>query len=289
MSITTLSPFAEVGVFALDEVDELEAFYRAYGFAVLRGVHSDAVMAELIDAGLEAQRAVAAGELPERHGTTNLVDDKSGVRTAQFPNYVTHVTEISPAIRSAVVDPRVDAVARRLIGPTAWLLEGYPFGVVYQDARPGRESSYSRIGWHSDWQSGPHLDRWPSVAFTIHLDATSPANGFLRAVPGSQLWSTPAPYRNVNGVTVPEGAASAGGYTDTPAPFDMPLGFEKVPGEAALYCEAGDVLLHDCYLWHSAARATEDGAIRRHIRGSWYSGAPDDAVTEDDFIKNAAR
>ena len=84
------------------------------------------------------------------------------------------------------------------------------FGVVYQDARPGRESSYTRIGWHSDWQSGPNLDIWPSVAFTFHVDATSPANGFLRVVPGSHRWATPAPYRNANDAVVPEGSAPCG-------------------------------------------------------------------------------
>ena len=95
---------------------------------------------------------------------------------------------------------------------------------MYQDARPGEQSGYSRIGWHTDRQSGPHLPVWPSVAFTIHIDATSPRNGFLRIVPGSHL-----------------------GGTD-----EMPPGFEHVPGEMALYCERGDVLLHHSDLWHSA-------------------------------------
>ena len=61
---------------------------------------------------------------------------------------------------------------------------GARFGVVYQDARPGRESGYARIGWHSDWQSGPNLDIWPSVAFTIHVDGTSPALACLAALVG---------------------------------------------------------------------------------------------------------
>jgi ectoine hydroxylase-related dioxygenase (phytanoyl-CoA dioxygenase family) len=68
----------------------------------------------------------------------------------------------------------------------------------------------------------------------------------------------------------------------------MPLRFEKAPGEIALYCELGDLLLHDAYLWHSAARATDDEAIRRHIRGGWYSGSGESA-SEADFVKNAAR
>lgn len=71
----------------------------------------------------------------------------------------------------------------------------------------------------------------------------------------------------------------------------MPLGFEKVPGEVAVYCEAGDVLLHDAYLWHSAASATVASAVRRHLRGAWFSGAPDAVEGDylDEFVKNAAR
>ena len=71
----------------------------------------------------------------------------------------------------------------------------------------------------------------------------------------------------------------------------MPLAFGKAPGEVAIYCDDGDVLFHDAYLWHSAASATDGGAVRRHIRGAWFSGEPD-AVEGDyleDFVKNAAR
>ena len=44
----------------------------------------------------------------------------------------------------------------------------------------------------------------------------------------------------------------------------MPLAFEKAPGEVAVYCDDGDVLFHDAYLWHSAASATDSSAVRRH-------------------------
>ena len=95
----------------------------------------------------------------------------------------------------------VDAV-QRLIGRDAWLLEEDRFGVVYQDASR-RGFRYQTDRWYPTRSHGTvNLDCWPSVAFTIHLDATSPQNGFLRVVPGSHRGGT-------------EG---------------MPLGFEKVPG-----------------------------------------------------------
>jgi len=244
----------------LSVVDE----FGRNGFAIVRGCYADdeldAMQHEL--AGL--QDSLIAGELPEACGTVILDDPDAVIDGKPFAHYVCEVTRCSALADRAVHEPRVVEVMHRVLGPDAWLLEDDRFGVVFQDSRPGDHSGYSRIGWHSDWQSGPHLAMWPSVAFTIHLDATSPANGFLRVVPRSHL-----------------------GGTD-----DMPRGFDKIPGEVAVYAERGDVIFHDAHLWHSAARATDDGeaAVRRHIRGGWYGGErlpPGHGV--DDFVKNARR
>lgn len=277
----------EPWVFTADELDDLEAFFRVYGFGVLRGLWTEEQMAELTTQCIAAQDGVIGGTLDDRHGNTVLVDDENS--EIPFANYVQYLTEVAPVSRDMILDPMVVDVMERWLGPERWLLEHQRFGVVYQDARPGKESAYTRIGWHSDWQSAPHRDMWPSVAFTIHIDGTSPANGFLRVVPGSHLWATPAPYRNANGVPVPDGSAPWGGYTDEPPPFEMPLGFEKVPGEIATYCERGDVLFHDAYLWHSAARASAEGTMRRHVRGGFYATDEASSTSEDDFVKNAAR
>ena len=277
--------------FGIDELDELDAFYRAYGFAVLRGVFDEAALAHLTAECESAQRGVAEGSLDERHGTAILVDGSASTASADesVVNYVTYLTEVAPRSRAAGTEPTISALMQRWLGPECWLLEHHRFGVVFQDARPGRESAYSRIGWHSDWQSAPHRNIWPSAAFTVHIDETSPANGFLRVVPASHLWATPAPFRNANNVVVPDGAAPWGGHTATAPPFEMPLHFEKVPGEIALFCERGDILFHDCYLWHSAARATEDGTRRRHLRGAYYVGEEPTQPVDEDFVKNAAR
>lgn len=246
------------------EIDRIVAFFEANGFVRIAGVFDDATLDALQVEMERCQRELLAGLLPDRCGTVILDDPDAMVDGEPFAHYVCHCTEVSTLADACTHDPAITAVIGRLLGPDAWLLDDDRFGVVYQDARPGRGSGYSRIGWHTDWQSGPHLDIWPSVAFTIHLDATSPANGFLRVLPGSHLGGT-------------EG---------------IPLGFEKVPGEIPVYCDHGDVLLHDAHLWHSAARATEDppAGVRRHIRGGWHAGtrlAPGHGV--DDFVKNAAR
>jgi len=253
---------ASPGVFGPDELEWLVPFFDEHGFCTLRGVLTDSELISLDEDMARQQTRLLAGQLPARCGTAILDDPGAKIDGARFAHYVCHITEVSPGADAAARLPVLVAAMRRLLGPGAWLLDNERFGVVYQDARPGPGSAYSRIGWHSDFQSGPHLDMWPSVAFTVHLDATSPANGFLRVLPGSHR----------------------GGDSD------MPPGFEKVDGEIAVYCRRGDVLLHHCRLWHSAARATEDSAVRRHIRGGWYAGTrlePGHGL--DDFVKNARR
>ena len=252
------------GVFSPVELNDLCSFFRANGYATLRGAFDpgelDAAGSELA----EAQEGLVTGTLDARHATAILDEADAVIDGRRFAHYVTFATRASPVADQLVHHPALVEVNRRLLGPEAWLLDYEQFGIVYQDSRPGPESGYSRIGWHTDHQSGPHLDVWPAIAFTIHFDATSPANGFLRVLPGSHLDGTDG----------------------------MPPAFERVPGEIAVYQEHGDVLFHHADLWHSAARATADGesAVRRHLRGSWHGGnrLPIGHGT-DDFVKNALR
>jgi ectoine hydroxylase-related dioxygenase (phytanoyl-CoA dioxygenase family) len=253
-----------VRAFRADELDAACAALVENGFVILRGLYGDTELDALQLEMDNLQRQLVAGRLPEACGTVILDDPDAVIDGEPFAHYVCEITEVSERSRVAVTHPVVIEAVQRLLGPGAWLLEDDRFGVVYQDARPGEGSGYTRIGWHSDAQSGPTLDWWPSVAFTIHLDATSPQNGFLRVVPGSHRGGTDA----------------------------MPLGFEKVPGEVGVYCDRGDVLLHHSDLWHSAARATDDGkgGTRRHIRGGWYGGRkPAEKHGIHDFVKNARR
>ncbi len=255
---------ARAAVFTPGEIEPLAQFFSVNGFAVIRGLWSGDELTVLQAELVELQERLLAGKLPARCGTAILDDPNALLDGKPFAHYVCHATEVSPLADDFVNHPVIVSTMQRLLGPHAWLLDYERFGVVYQDARPGAGSGYSRIGWHSDAQSGPQLDIWPSVAFTIHLDATSPANGFLRVLPGSHLHGTTG----------------------------MPPGFEKVPGEVGIYCDRGDVLLHHADLWHAAARATEDPpqGVRRHLRGGWYGGRRLDlGHGVADFVKNAAR
>ena len=237
--------------------------FASHGYAVLSGVWSAAELDELQAQMEDLQRRATAGELAVRHAGEMFLAAFDGDRPP-YVHYVNAVTDISPAAHAAINHPVVLDLVRRFLGDNAYFWDYNGHGAVYQDARPGAGMTYTRIGWHSDHQSRPTSDIWPGVAVTVHLDATSPANGFLRVVPGSHLGGTDA----------------------------MPLGFEKVPGEVGVYCERGDVMFHHSDLWHSAARATEDPphGVRRHLRGTFLGGrrlAADEEL--EPFNKNAAR
>ena len=255
---------AAYGVFGPGDLDDFAMFFGVHGYATLRGAVDDDELAAA-QAELErAQEHLLDGVLDPRHATAILDDPEAMIDGRRFAHYVCFATRAAPRADLLVHLPPLVEAARRLLGPDTWLLDYEQFGVVYQDARPGPHSGYSRIGWHTDHQSGPHLAIWPGVAFTVHFDPTSPANGFLRVLPGSHL-----------------------GWTE-----GIPPGFQRVPGELAVYQERGDVLFHHADLWHSAARATAEGdaAVRRHLRGSWHGGTPlEVGHGTDDFVKNALR
>jgi ectoine hydroxylase-related dioxygenase (phytanoyl-CoA dioxygenase family) len=240
----------------------VEEFERN-GYVVVPGLYDEATLTALLREMEDLQGAAGRGELGPEHTGTMFLAPFEG-EAPPFVHYVNGVTTISPAADAAFRHATLVELVTAILGPKMYFWDYNGHGAVYQDARPGDGMTYTRIGWHSDHQSRPNADIWPAVAVTIHLDPTSPANGFLRVVPGSHRRSD-------------EG---------------MPLGFEKVPGEVGVYCEPGDVMLHHSDLWHSAARATEDAplGVRRHIRGTFLGGrrlAPDEAL--EPFNKNAAR
>ena len=179
MSTTRSSLAREVGVFTAAELaasdgaspdgQGLDEFFAEHGFAIMRGLYTETELQELEIELERQQQRLLVGELPIQCGTVILDDPDAVIDGEPFAHYVCHLTEVSPLARDAAYHPALVAMMSRLLGPEAWLLEDDRFGVVYQDARPGEGSGYSRIGWHSDAQSGPNLDWWPSVAFTIHL------------------------------------------------------------------------------------------------------------------------
>jgi len=243
--------------------DHLLAQFERDGYVVVTDLFDAGTLDQLQSEMEGLQRAASRGELGPEHTGTMFLAPFEGEQPP-YVHYVNAVTTVSPAADAAFHHPVIVDLLTTMLGPDMYFWDYNGHGAIYQDARPGEGMTYTRIGWHSDHQSRPTSDIWPGVAVTVHLDPTSPANGFLRVVPGSHRRS------------------DAG----------MPLGFEKVPGEVGVYAERGDVMLHHSDLWHSAARATDDPplGVRRHLRGTFLGGrrlAAGELL--EPFNKNAAR
>gem|GEM_PF-413279 len=250
-----------------DEFEHGQAIYDRLGFVILRGLYPDALL-KAMEVELEAaQQQLIAGELDEKYGSDLLDEPGAVIDGNPYRHYVINCTDLSPAAHTAAAHPAIKAMADRLFKGDSWVNDYSRFGVVFQDSRADTGSHYSRIGWHSDFQSAEESTSWPGFAFTIHIDATSPANGFLRVVPGSHK-------RDIDKDEL--GARR----------------FNPIPGEIPVFAQRGDVILHDYKLWHGAARGTAEGASgrRRHVRGGYYAGEkPSKDYGIGKFYKNAAR
>ena len=232
-----------------ENLDRVVEIYEKNGFVVLTGAVAEDSLQQMETELERAQQQLINGELDPYYGSDLLDEPGATLNGHPFRHYVIYCTDLSPAANEASSMPQMGAILERLYGGQPWLNDYCRFGVVYQDARPDTGSNYSRIGWHSDYQANEAIEAWPGFAFTIHLDGTSPANGFLRVAPGSHKTDIDA--------------AVLGGHE-----------FGAIEGEIPVYANRGDIILHDYKLWHAAARGTADGpgGRRRHVRGGWFAG-----------------
>lgn len=238
---------------------EIQALFHALGFVLVRGALSAADVGELAADLTRVHQALMRGELDGRHTAPELEPpNQTVVDGLPFKNYIVYANLISPVADRVIHGSLIAELCPTLLEGESFLYDYDRHGVMYLDARGA--SAYKGLVWHPDYESTASLPIWPAVAFTINLDSTSPANGFLRMLPGSHR---------------------------TP-PAQRPEGYEKVAGEVPVYCERGDLLFHHSHLWHAATRPSDDDALRRHLRGKWCSGAPIPAGAWDGTFDNSA-
>ena len=174
--------------FAPENLDAAIQAYNENGFVILKGVVTDEDLDQIEAELAAAQDKLIKGDLDPRYGTDLLDEPGATFEGEAFRHYVINCTELSEKARSIAGSTLMETFANKLFATDqSWLNDYARFGVVYQDARTDEGSNYSRIGWHADFNSDETSNAWPGFAFTIHIDPTSPANGFLRVVPGSHI------------------------------------------------------------------------------------------------------
>jgi hypothetical protein len=104
------------------DVDGIESFYREYGFALLRGLYDEDLLATLDRECADAQGRLARRDFPAldlvRYGTEVLDDHEAQVDGQPFAHYVCYITELSPAADKAsrhALIPRAGSTAARVL------------------------------------------------------------------------------------------------------------------------------------------------------------------------------
>ncbi len=258
----------EITIKTREDIALAAEMYDEFGYVLLKRIISETSLQKITEQLTGAQTDLIEGRLESRFGSELLDEPGAIIDGKRHRHYVINCTDLSSAAHAAANHELLFDIAKIVLkSANPWLNDYARFGVVFQDSRTDAGSKYSRIGWHADYNSDEESKAWPSFAFTIHIDPTSAANGFLRVVPGSHKLAV---------------------HKDEIGSWS----FDYVPGEVPVFADCGDIILHDYRLWHAAARGTADGlsGMRRHVRGAWYSGeryAADHGIGT--FYKNASR
>ena len=110
-----LTALADLGVVTpADPPGTALAFYRRWGFVVLRDVLPEQLVAAMEDECVTAQRAVVAGTADPRHGSTKYLDDET--KAERFANYVERVEELAPAIDAALATSALVELVGAILG-----------------------------------------------------------------------------------------------------------------------------------------------------------------------------
>ena len=135
------------------------AYFDAFGFIVLRNLHSRAEMDRIIT----ASESLWAGELDAGTDST---------RYQTFANFV----ERSPDLLWLIDDDRPYGVATDLLGErVVW---------ANSEGNRGFADLHDGLPWHADRPGHDELS-YPRVKMMLYLDPMSVANGALRVIPGS--------------------------------------------------------------------------------------------------------
>lgn len=208
-------------LFERSQIDEAESFHDANGFVAFSDVLSSTEFAALraaIDGAQEEERLRVGDEEFSSNNDVVFVD---------------------PRILAVCRNPRIVAIARRLIGCDIELQH------AKFNAKPINDSGAGHVRWHQDYPFYPHTN-YDMVSCVIHLDDEESDSGPLQFLPGSHK-SGPLSHLHSDGSF----AYECTGHPDVDAQ----------PG-VELTGPAGFVSFHHCLTLHCSAPKRRPGHRR---------------------------
>jgi hypothetical protein len=222
---------------------EQNEFLETFGFIRFRGFADKALVRSLVDEVEEIDRRLVREGRKVIMGVPLI----TGTRPdgSRYVQRIPFASTFGDRLHRFLQDPRLAAILE-IAGEGYRIAERERDGLVVNHFRNEPDSTYAKLGWHTDslrdlfYLEKPR--RYLNVGF--YLDDSPISKGGVRLLPCSHnqnLW----------------------GMLTRKAHF---LDHEADPGEYAVEAEAGDLTIHDGRIWHRVARATAEGdASQRRV------------------------
>ncbi len=223
--------------------EEQKAFFEEHGYIHFSGFLSPEEVQEIVSASEDVQQKWIANKTEKINGVpVKYGKDLDGQPIVQRFAFLNQHTRI---LSDLLKDERVQALLQ-LIGPGARIGENEKDGMVLNHYVNGPESTFTKMGWHTDGLRdiflGGKLN--PMLNVGIHLSTLLPENGGLRIIPGTHR-------QNIFSMLFRK---------------KYFIGHKPDKNELAIIPKAGDLTVHDGRLWHRVAKSNVIGeASRRRV------------------------
>lgn len=219
---------------------EQQAFFDEHGY-----IHfSDFLTSEEVEEIINASREVEQKWLADKVEKVNGVPIKYGKDLNGQPivQRFAFINQHAPLLSDLLKDDRLQALLQ-LIGPGARIGENEKDGMVLNHYVNGPESTFTKMGWHTDGLRDIFLSGKlnPMLNVGIHLSTLRPENGGLRIIPGTHK-------QNIFSMLFRK---------------KYFIGHKPDKNELAITPKAGDLTVHDGRLWHRVAQSSITGEESR--------------------------
>ncbi|SFO71685.1 Ectoine hydroxylase-related dioxygenase, phytanoyl-CoA dioxygenase (PhyH) family [Chitinophaga sp. YR627] len=222
---------------------EQQSFFEENGYIHFSNFLTPEQVQEIVSASEDVQQRWISGNVEKVNGVpVKYGKDLDGQPIVQRFAFINQHTRV---LSDLLKDNRLQALLQ-LIGPGARLGENEKDGMVLNHYVNGPESTFTKMGWHTDGLRDIFLHGKlnPMLNVGIHLSNLRPENGGLRIIPGTHK-------QNIFSMLFRK---------------KYFVGHKADKNELAITPNAGDLTVHDGRLWHRVAQSNVVGeASRRRV------------------------
>lgn len=215
-------------------------FFNTHGFIHFSNFITKSTVSSIVQASKEVQQQWISADIKKINGVPiKYGKDLDGEKIVQRFAFI---NQHHKTLSGLLLDPRLSALLP-LAGEGSRLGTEEKDGMVFNHYINGPESSFSKMGWHTDGLRdifyGGKLN--PMLNVGIHLSTLAPENGGLKIIPGTHRQSI---YQMLFRKKY---------FLDN----------RPDPNEISILPQAGDLTIHDGRLWHRVAQSTISGEESR--------------------------